>query len=89
MEQVGLVAYERILCGNMANGHRFETYAIPGDRGTGAIILNGATAHLGKPGDLITIMSFTWADEAETPNWKPRVIVLGKGNQVVGSRGLD
>ena len=34
MEKVGLVPYERILCGNMSNGARFETYAIKGERGT-------------------------------------------------------
>src|SRR6185436_18982206 len=48
LEEVGMVPYERILCSNMANGNRFETYAIPGDPGAGEIILNGATAHLGK-----------------------------------------
>ena len=58
MEKVGLQPYEKILCGNMANGERFETYAIPGKRGSGEIILNGAVAHLGKKGDLLTIMNF-------------------------------
>ena len=28
MERAGLHPYERILCGNMANGARWETYAI-------------------------------------------------------------
>jgi len=65
MDQVGLLAYERILCGNMANGARFETYAIPAPRGSGAIVLNGATAHRGKPGDRITIMSFASVDARE------------------------
>src|SRR5687768_9716971 len=32
MEQADLLPYERILCGNLANGERFETYAIPGQR---------------------------------------------------------
>ena len=50
MDKVGLLPYERILCGNMANGERFETYVIPGERGSGAIVLNGATAHLGQAG---------------------------------------
>ena len=31
MDKVGLLPYERILCGNMANGERFETYAIPAE----------------------------------------------------------
>jgi aspartate 1-decarboxylase len=88
MEKVGLQEYEKILCGNMANGERFETYAIPGKRGSGEIILNGAVAHLGKKGDLLTIMNFAVVDKKQAAKWKPRVIVLGKGNKIVNQRGV-
>ena len=88
MDRVGLLPYERILCSNMANGARFETYAIPGERGQAQIILNGAAAHLGKPGDLLTIMSFTQAVATEAKFWKPHVIVLGEKNTIVNERGL-
>ena len=87
MEKIGLLPYERILCSNMANGERFETYAIPGERGAGQIILNGATAHLGKPGDRLTIMSFTEVDASDAKFWKPRVIVLGEKNSIINERG--
>jgi aspartate 1-decarboxylase len=82
MEKCGLQEYEKILCGNMANGNRFETYVIKGKRGAGEIILNGAVAHLGKRGDLLTIMSFAAVNEKEAKNWKPRIVVLGKGNRI-------
>jgi len=88
MDRVGLLPYERILCGNMANGERFETYAIPAEPGSGQIILNGATARLGKPGDRLTIMSFGAVDVAEAKSWKPQVIVLGEKNSVVSERGI-
>lgn len=81
--RVGLRAYERILVGNMANGERFETYVILGPEGSGVIELNGATAHLGKPGDRLTIMSFTWVDAATAAEHRPAVIVLGSGNAIV------
>ena len=83
MDKVGLLPYERILCGNMANGERFETYAIPAEAGTGQIILNGATARLGTMGDRLTIMSFAAVEAGEARSWKPRVIVLGENNAVV------
>jgi aspartate 1-decarboxylase len=83
MQLVGLRQYERILIGNMANGERFETYAIPAPAGSKAISLNGGTALLGKRGDLLTIMSFAVVDEKEAASWKPRVIVLGDANQKV------
>ncbi|MFI0347564.1 MAG: aspartate 1-decarboxylase [Chthoniobacterales bacterium] len=82
-EQVGLLPYEKILVGNMGNGERFETYVIYGKPGSGAIELNGATALLGKVGDLLTIMSYAWLDSTlEVPFHKPSVIVLESGNVV-------
>ena len=88
MDQVGLLPYEKILCGNMSNGQRFETYAIPAKRGSGDIILNGAVARLGQAGDLLTIMSYAVLDAKKARKWKPRVLVLGKGNKVVNTRGV-
>ena len=88
MEKASLLPYERILCGNMANGHRFETYAIPGDPGSQAFVLNGAVAHLGKIGDRLTIMSYAVVDAAEAAAWHPRVVVLGEGNSIVTERGI-
>ena len=88
MEKAGLQPYEKILCSNMANGERFETYAISGKRGSGEIILNGAVAHLGKKGDLVTIMNFAVVSQAKAKKWQPRVIVLGKGNKIVDERGI-
>ncbi len=88
MEKVGFLPYERVLCSNMANGSRFETYLIAGERGSGDIVLNGATAHLGKPGDLLTIMSYTIVEEVQAKEWHPRVIVLGAKNAIINHRGI-
>jgi aspartate 1-decarboxylase len=88
MDKVGLMPFEKILCSNMANGERFETYAIPGNRGSREIILNGAAALLGKPGDRLTIMSFTEIEASEAKFWKPQVIVLGEKNAIIDERGI-
>ena len=77
MEKAGLLPHERILCSNLANGARFETYAIKGERGSDAIELNGAVAHLGKIGDRLTIMAFAEVEGAKAKKWKPRVIAAG------------
>ncbi|MCW5557462.1 MAG: aspartate 1-decarboxylase [Verrucomicrobiae bacterium] len=87
MEASGLKVFERILCSNLANGNRWETYVIRGPRGSGAIELNGAVAHLGQPGDQVIIMSFTEVEESEAAHWKPQVIVLGAGNSIVSRHG--
>jgi aspartate 1-decarboxylase len=87
MARVGLVPHERVLCSNLANGNRFETYVIPGKRGAGEIVLNGATAHLGKPGDRLTIMSYAVVNQREARTWHPQVVVLGENNSIVTQRG--
>ncbi len=86
MEAVGIHPYERILCSNMANGERWETYAIPGPRGSGAIELNGAVAHLGDIGDRLTIMAFAEVERAMAIEWQPRVLVLDERNQAVSAK---
>lgn len=83
MEQVGLLPYERVLCANLANGERFETYAIPARRGSRAIVLNGAAALLGKVGDRLIIMSFAMVDESVAKKWMPRRIALDANNAVI------
>ena len=78
---VGMLPYEKILVGNLANGERFETYAIPAPAGTREICLNGATAHLGKPGDLLVIMTFARMSLAEAQVWKPSTATLAGRNR--------
>lgn len=83
-ERVGLLEYERILVSNMANGNRFETYVIYGPAGGKDIVLNGATAHLGKVGDRLTIMNYGYYTPEEAKTHKPRKINLDEKNNVIG-----
>jgi len=83
MEQVGLIRYEKILVANIANGARFETYAIEAPRGSRTISLNGAAAHKGELGDLLVIMSFAQFDADEAGAWKPKILVLSDHNERV------
>src|SRR5260221_14232863 len=62
MEQAGLFPYEKVLCSNLANGERFETYLISARSGAKAIVSNGATPHPGKIADRLTLMSDTLPD---------------------------
>ena len=83
MDAVGMKPYEKILVANIANGERFETYAIKAPKGSHLISLNGAAAHKGQVGDLLVIMSFAQLTEAEADTWKPKVLVLSDQNQKV------
>jgi aspartate 1-decarboxylase len=88
-ERVGIYPYERILVSNMANGERFETYVIYGKRGAGLIELNGATAHLGRIGDRLTIMSFGAFTPEQAALHSPRTILLNERNEVLRQQGPD
>jgi aspartate 1-decarboxylase len=83
MDEVHLRPYEKILIANMANGERFETYAIPAERGSRTICLNGATAHKGDVGDRLIVFAFAIVDEAEAAALKPRVLVFGENNEII------
>jgi aspartate 1-decarboxylase len=59
-----ILPYEQVDIWNCSNGARVTTYAIEGPAGRGEICVNGAAAHLVKPGDVVIIAS--WLDvEAE------------------------
>ena len=81
MALVGMLPYEKILIGNLANGERFETYAIPG--GTGDVCLNGAAARLVQPGDRIIVITYGDYDEAELEAYEPRVVHVDASNRPV------
>lgn len=88
MKAVGLNVYEKILCANLSNGQRFETYAIKGEKGSGSIVLNGAVARLGQVGDLLTIMSFAHVTCEEVGTWKPKMVLLADGNHISSKKTL-
>ena len=71
---------------NATNGQRLETYAIPGERGKGVFCLNGAAAHRGKPGDVVTIMTFGIMTTEEAAGHQPTVVVLNEKNEIIAKR---
>ena len=77
MEAVGILPYEKILCADVENGNRFETYAIAGKRGSHVCCLNGAAAHKGKVGDRLIVMAFASFTSEEAAGWQPKVRHFG------------
>ena len=48
LEAADMLPYEQVSVSNLNNGERFETYIIPGKRGSGDMCLNGPTARKGR-----------------------------------------
>ena len=83
MEAVGILPYEKILCADVENGNRFETYAIEGARGSHVCCLNGAAAHKGKVGDRLIVMTWAQMSEEESHAFTPRIGVLDANNHLI------
>ncbi|NDW13149.1 aspartate 1-decarboxylase [Bacteroides sp. 214] len=74
MDAANLIAGEKVQIVNNNNGERLETYIIKGERGSGAICLNGAAARKVQPGDIVIIMSYAQMDFEEAKTFKPAVV---------------
>lgn len=74
MDAANIIANEKVQVTNNNNGARFETYVIPGKRGSGVICINGAAAHLVNVGDIVIIMAYTWMELEEAKQFKPSII---------------
>ncbi len=82
MERAGILPYEAVMVSNLNNGERFSTYALPGTRGEGEIILNGPTARLGVIGDKIIIFCYEFFNEEEVKRHAPTIIHVDHQNRV-------
>ncbi len=82
MEKAGIASNERVHIFNINNGNRFETYAIPGKRGSKIMGLNGAAARLGAPGDLIIIVTYCYLTDEEMPHHHPRLVLMKEDNEI-------
>ena len=74
LELSGILPGERVQIVDNNNGERLDTYAIPGERGSGAICLNGAAARKVYVGDVVIIMAYAHIDAEEARTFKPKVV---------------
>ena len=84
MDAADLLEFEQVAVVDVDNGARLETYVIEGERGSGAICLNGAAAHLIHPGDRVIIISYCEVDDAELADgWQPLVVHVDTANRQI------
>lgn len=86
MDLADLVDHEAVHVWNVTNGERFQTYVIPGERGSGVVCINGAAAHKVTRGDLVILAAFSWMDEKEARSWQPKVVFVDEENRPVELR---
>src|SRR3954467_2996211 len=81
LDAAEILPYEAIHIWNVTRGSRLMTYALPGPRGSGAICVNGAAAHLNKPGDLVILATFAEMSREEARKHRPVVVRVDAQNR--------
>jgi aspartate 1-decarboxylase len=89
LDAVDMIPNEKVQIVNNNNGARFETYIIPGKRGSGVMCLNGAAARLVQEGDTIIVISYAMYDETEAKNHQPKVAIMDKNNMIQEMLGVE
>ena len=74
MEAANMIEGEKVQIVNINNGERIETYIITGQRGSGAICLNGPAARRVAVGDIVIIISYATMDFEEAKSFKPTLV---------------
>ncbi|MCM3163072.1 aspartate 1-decarboxylase [Metabacillus litoralis] len=89
IDAVGMVANEKVQIVNNNNGARFETYIIPGKRGSGVVCLNGAAARLVQEGDVVIILTYTMVQEEKLSTHQPKIAIMDENNKIVEILGQE
>ncbi|MEX2465964.1 MAG: aspartate 1-decarboxylase [Gemmatimonadota bacterium] len=79
VERAGFMVGEKVLVVSNTSGARLETYIIEGPRGSGAVEMNGAAAHLIQKGEEIIVMGFELTDEPV----EQKLVLVNKQNRFV------
>ncbi len=83
MDAANIIANEKVQIVNNNNGARFETYVIKGQRGSGIICLNGATARLAQVGDIVIIMSYAHMEMEKARVYEPILVFPDESNHLL------
>jgi aspartate 1-decarboxylase len=75
LDEVGILPNEQVDVLNINTGARFTTYAIPAERGSKTIGINGAAARLAQVDDLVIIIAYAQMDETAARGYKPKVFL--------------
>ncbi|GAA1448422.1 aspartate 1-decarboxylase [Leifsonia poae] len=83
LDAADLLPGEQVSVVDIANGSRFETYLIAGERGSGVIGVNGAAAHLAEVGHLVIVISYAQLTDEEARVFEPTVVHVDADNRIV------
>ncbi len=83
MDAADLIRFERVEIYNVSNGKRFATYVIPGERGKGEMVINGAAAHKAGTGDIVILCSYAEVEEVEVKAHRAHLVYVDEQNRIL------
>lgn len=89
LDAAGIFPHEEVHIWNCTSGTRLSTYALSGPRGSGAICINGAAAHLTKPGDLVILAAFATMSPEEARDHVPKVVRVDGKNRMLSDESPE
>lgn len=78
----GILPFEQVQVVDIANGARFETYAIEGKAGTRTVRVNGAAARLVQVGDPVIVITYAQMTPDEARRHRPKIVLLNPDNSI-------
>jgi aspartate 1-decarboxylase len=82
LDAADILPHEAVHLWNVTNGARLQTYALPGERGSRVICVNGAAAHHFSVGDVAIIATFAEMDSEEARGYVPTVVLVDAENHI-------
>ncbi len=86
MDAADIREYQQVDIYNITNGERFTTYAIPAERNSGIVSINGAAARKASPGDILIIATYAVYSELELQKYHPELIYVDEHNRILDRR---
>ena len=83
LEAADILPHEQVHVVDVDNGARFVTYTIEGERGTGAMQINGAAARLVHTGDTIIVISYAEYARDDLDDYEPTVVHVDRDNRII------
>ncbi len=81
LQASGILPFEQVDVYNLDNGERLTTYAIAGEKGR--VMLNGAAALKGSPGQKVIIASYVGLDRDEIYSHRPVLVFVDDQNRIL------
>ena len=88
-EAAGILPYEQVHVLDVDNAARFVTYVIPGERGSGDVVVNGAAARLVEVGHTVIVLAYAQVTDEEARTIRPRVVLVDRANRPVTAARAD